>query len=104
MRERGATPVVVDGLDRKGMLEAVVAAEPEVVVHEMTRLAGVTDFRRYDDAFATTNRLRTAGTDHLAEAARAAGACRVVAQSFGNWNYERRGGPGTSFAAHVLPA
>jgi nucleoside-diphosphate-sugar epimerase len=43
--------------------------------------------------FAETNRLRTDGTDHLLEAAEAAGVRRVVAQSFGNWNYERTGGP-----------
>jgi nucleoside-diphosphate-sugar epimerase len=38
-----------------------------------------------------TNRLRTEGTDHLLEGARAAGARRFIAQSYGNWNYERTG-------------
>jgi nucleoside-diphosphate-sugar epimerase len=85
--------VLADGLDRDSLVTAIVAAEPEVVVHQMTALGGVTDFRNWDGAFAVTNRLRTEGTDHLLEGARAAGARRVVAQSFGNWNYERRGGP-----------
>ncbi len=89
----GATPVIADGLDRDSLVSAVIAAEPEVVVHQMTALADVTDYRNWDEAFAVTNRLRTEGTDHLVEGARATGARRVVAQSFGNWNYERRGGP-----------
>ena len=93
LRALGATPVIADGLDRDSLVSAIVAAEPEVVVHQMTALGGVTDFRNWDEAFAVTNRLRTEGTDHLVEGARAAGARRVVAQSFGNWNYERRGGP-----------
>jgi nucleoside-diphosphate-sugar epimerase len=93
LRDLGATPVVADGLDRDAVMRAVTGARPEVVVHEMTGLAGVTSFRRFDQAFALTNRLRTEGTDLLLEAARAAEVRRVVAQSFGNWNYERSGGP-----------
>jgi nucleoside-diphosphate-sugar epimerase len=91
--EAGAEPVVADGLDRASVIQAVMRTEPEVVVHEMTDLAGATNLRRFDGEFATTNRLRTEGTDHLVEAARRARARRVVAQSFGNWNYERTGGP-----------
>jgi nucleoside-diphosphate-sugar epimerase len=91
--EAGAEPVVADGLDRASVIQAVRRTEPEVVVHEMTDLAGATNLRRFDGEFATTNRLRTEGTDHLVEAARRARARRVVAQSFGNWNYERTGGP-----------
>ena len=90
--EAGAEPVVADGLDRASVMQAVMRTEPEVVVHEMTDLAGATNLRRFDGEFATTNRLRTEGTDHLVEAARRARARRVVAQSFGNWNYERTGG------------
>ena len=90
--EAGAEPVVADGLDRASVIQAVMRTEPEVVVHEMTDLAGATNLRRFDGEFATTNRLRTEGTDHLVEAARRARARRVVAQSFGNWNYERTGG------------
>jgi nucleoside-diphosphate-sugar epimerase len=87
----GVEPVVADGLDRNAVMTAVMRSEPEVVVHEMTGLTGMTDLRRFDAGFAVTNRLRTEGTDHLLEAARAAGVSRVVAQSFGNWNYERVG-------------
>jgi nucleoside-diphosphate-sugar epimerase len=91
LRELGATPYVVDGLDRDAVLDAVAHAEPEVVVHEMTGLSQVTNLRHFDRVFAPTNRLRTAGTDHLLEAARAVGTRRFVAQSFAGWNYGRSG-------------
>jgi nucleoside-diphosphate-sugar epimerase len=90
--ELGATPIVADGLDRDAVIAAVTQAKPEVVIHQMTSLASATNLRRFDKVFALTNRLRTEGTDHLLEAARQAGARRLVAQSFVGWNYERTGG------------
>jgi nucleoside-diphosphate-sugar epimerase len=54
-------------------------------VHEMTALsaahAGKPDFRHFDRFAATTNRLRTEGTDHLLAAAEATGVSHMVAQS-----------------------
>jgi nucleoside-diphosphate-sugar epimerase len=93
LRAAGAEPVVADALDRDAVLAAVGDARPEVVVHQLTALADMTDFRRFDEGFAATNRLRTEGTDHLIEAARAAGARRLVAQSFAGWPFARVGGP-----------
>jgi 2-alkyl-3-oxoalkanoate reductase len=93
LRAAGADPVVADALDREAVLAAVTAARPEVVVHELTDLAGLRDFRKVDEGFAATNRLRTEGTDHLLAAARAAGARRFVAQSFAGWPFARTGGP-----------
>lgn len=89
LRAMGAEPVVADGLDRDAVLEAVLRSEPEVIIHQMTSLTGVTSFKHFDDEFALTNRLRTEGTDHLLGAAKAAGVRRVIVQSYGNWNYER---------------
>jgi nucleoside-diphosphate-sugar epimerase len=86
----GATGVVVDGLDRDAVLAAIRAARPDAIVHQMTALAGL-DLRRVERAFATTNRLRTEGTDHLLAAAREVGAS-VVAQSFAGWPYAPVGG------------
>jgi nucleoside-diphosphate-sugar epimerase len=51
----------------------------------------VSNYRQFDREFAQTNRLRTAGTAHLVEAAKAVGARRVIAQSYGGWNYARTG-------------
>ena len=92
LRALGAEPVVADGLDRAAVTEAVVRAEPEAVIHQMTALTGLRSFKRFDEEFAVTNRLRTVGTDYLLEAARLAGARRFVAQSFGGWTHERSGG------------
>jgi nucleoside-diphosphate-sugar epimerase len=93
LRAAGAEPVVADALDREAVLGAVTAARPEVVVHEVTALAAMTSFRKFDREFALTNRLRTEGTDHLLAAGRAVGARRFVAQSYAGWPNARTGGP-----------
>ena len=92
LREAGAEPVVVDGLDREAVIAAVLAAAPEVIVHQMTALADLRSLRNPDKAFAATNELRTRGTDNLLAAAARAGTRRVVAQSNASV-YERSGGP-----------
>lgn len=93
LRALGAEPVVVDGLDAMAVGEAVGRAEPEIVIHQMTQLAGMKNLRRFDREFEVTNRLRTQGTDHLLAAASAAGARRFIAQSYAGWNNSRAGGP-----------
>jgi len=92
VRQMGARPVVADALDRDGVAEAVASAEPEVIVHELTALSAESDMRHIDRAFATTNRLRRQGTDHLLAAGRAVGARRFVAQSFAGFRFARNGG------------
>lgn len=87
----GAEPVLMDGLDVASVRRAVLAAEPEVVVHQMTSLGGSLDLRHFERTFAATNRLRTEGTDALLLAAREAGVGRVVAQSFAGWPFARAG-------------
>jgi 2-alkyl-3-oxoalkanoate reductase len=92
LREAGAEPVVVDGLNREAVIAAVLAAGPEVIVHQMTALADMRSLRKVDRVFAATNELRTRGTDNLLAAAAQAGTRRVIAQ--GNVGvYERSGGP-----------
>jgi nucleoside-diphosphate-sugar epimerase len=92
LRAAGAEPVVVDGLDREAVMAAVLAAGPEVIVHQMTALAGMGSLRKVDREFAATNALRTRGTDNLLAAAARAGTRRVVAQGH-NFVYARSGGP-----------
>jgi nucleoside-diphosphate-sugar epimerase len=93
LRAAGATPAVVDGLDRAAVIAAVRAAEPEVIVHQMTALADMRGLRNTDQVFAATNQLRTRGTDNLLAAAAEAGTRRVIAQSYTGWPNERSGGP-----------
>ena len=92
LRRMGAEPAVVDGLDAVAVGEAVARAEPEVVIHQMTALAGDFDLRHFDRTFAATNKLRTIGTDNLLAAAQAAGARRVIAQSYTGWTTSKTGG------------
>jgi nucleoside-diphosphate-sugar epimerase len=96
LAQLGAEGVVMDGLDAESVGEAVAKARPDAIVHEMTGLsaahAGKPDMRRFDRWFATTNRLRTEGTDHLLAAAEATGVSPFVAQSYAGWNGIRKGG------------
>jgi 2-alkyl-3-oxoalkanoate reductase len=91
IRALGATPAVADGLDREAVAAAVRAAQPDVIVHQMTALAGLGDPRKFQRSFAATDRLRTEGTDNLLAAAAEVGAT-VVAQSYAGWPYEPAGG------------
>ena len=93
LQAAGATPVIADGLDRRAVLDAVKAAQPDVIVHQMTALASMRSYRNFDKEFAVTNELRVKGTDYLLEAAREAGTRRFIAQSFTGWNNARTGGP-----------
>jgi nucleoside-diphosphate-sugar epimerase len=92
IRQMGATPVVVDALDAEQVAEAVAAAHPDVIVHQLTAISDI-DLRHFDRSFATTNRLRTVGTDHLLSAGHAVGVKRFIAQSYAAWPYARTGGP-----------
>jgi 2-alkyl-3-oxoalkanoate reductase len=94
LRALGAEPVVIDGLDGLAVGEVVARAEPDVVIHQMTSLAGMgSHLRRFDRDFAVTNQLRTTGTDHLLAASAAAGVRRFIAQSYTGWPNIREGGP-----------
>lgn len=89
----GAKAIVADALDKDGLAAAIKKAEPEVIIHQLTALSGVADFRRLDKDFALTNRLRTEATDTLLAAARQVGARQFIAQSFCGWPFAREGGP-----------
>jgi nucleoside-diphosphate-sugar epimerase len=93
LRFLGAEPAVLDPLDPAAVAAAVEKAAPDVLVHQLTALSNLSNFRKFAAEFAETNRLRTEGTDILLTAGRAAGVRRVVAQSFGGWPYARTGGP-----------
>ncbi len=89
----GAEAVVMEALDAVSVGEAVAKARPDAIVHQMTAIGGKKpDMQHMDRWFATTNRLRTEGTDHLLAAAEATGVSHFVAQSYASWNGIRKGG------------
>jgi nucleoside-diphosphate-sugar epimerase len=88
----GAEPVQLDLLNPDAVIDAVVAAQPDAIVHQATALAGDLDFKHFDRSFHQTSLLRTRGTDALLAAAQAAGVQRFVAQSYASARYERTGG------------
>jgi NAD(P)H-binding len=96
LEQLGADAIVMDGLDAVSVGEAVAEARPDAIVHQMTAIsvahAGKPDMKHMDRWFATTDRLRTEGTDHLLAAAEATGVSNFVAQSYASWNGIRKGG------------
>ncbi|HET7030749.1 MAG TPA: NAD-dependent epimerase/dehydratase family protein [Candidatus Limnocylindrales bacterium] len=78
----GAIPVVLDATDRAAVTGALTEARPDVVIHELTDLAGGI---RPEDVSATS-RLRQVATANLVDAMLAAGVRRLIAQS-GAWLY-----------------
>lgn len=90
LRSIGAEPSIVDAYDAGALLSAVVAARPEIVIHQLTDLAagfGAEQLR-------ANTRLRKVGTRNLVDATLAARAGRLVAQS-GGWLYAPGGLPHT---------
>jgi nucleoside-diphosphate-sugar epimerase len=96
LEQLSAEGVVMDALDAASVGEAVAAARPDAIVHEMTGLsvahAGKPNLRKANRFFAATNRLRTEGTDHLLAAAQATGVSHFVAQGHASMNGIRKGG------------
>ena len=91
LAELGAVPVIADALDPDQVADAVGKAKPDVIVHQLTALAGK-GFRGLKQRIEMTNRLRSEGTDHLLSAGHAVGVQRFVAQSNAAL-YARIGGP-----------
>src|SRR5918992_4623259 len=60
LEELGAVPVVADALDPEQVAEAVGKAKPDVIVHQLTALAGE-GLRGLKRRAAMTNRLRSEG-------------------------------------------
>lgn len=90
VRALGASAVQADALDSEGLRQAVAAAAPDAVIHQLTALA--------DADGEATNRLRREGTRNLVDAARAAGTQRIIAQSIA-WAYA----PGEEPADETVP-
>lgn len=79
LRDAGAEPVVADVYDAPVLAKAVAAAEPDVVIHQLTDLADVD--------MGANSRIRQVGSRHLVDAALAVGVRRIIAQSIA-WAYQ----------------
>jgi nucleoside-diphosphate-sugar epimerase len=77
----GVTPVVVDVFDAEALAQAVAAVRPGVVVHQLTDLSSAPGTPGYPAAQEANRRLRIEGTRNLVQAAKRAGAFKIVAQS-----------------------
>ena len=89
----GARSIVADALDKDALTAAIRKAEPEVIIHQLTALAGVANFKKLDEEFTLTNRLRTEATETMLTAGRLVRARRLIVQSFCGWPFAREGGP-----------
>lgn len=81
LRALGVKPCVVDAFDEEGVMRAVAAAKPSVVVHQLTDLPPGLDPAKMAEARGRNARIREIGTANLVAAAVAARAERMVAQS-----------------------
>ena len=81
LRALGAEPVVVDVFDAEALRLAVLTAQPDAVIHQLTDLAFAPGTPQYQEGLARNARLRVEGTRNLIAASLAAGVRRVVAQS-----------------------
>ncbi len=79
--ELGAGVSLTDVFDVELLRGAMAMAEPEVVMHQLTSLPDRLDSAEAAARFADNERIRVQGTRALVDAAAAAGAQRVVAQS-----------------------
>jgi nucleoside-diphosphate-sugar epimerase len=86
LRELGVEPVVVDVFDAAALRDAVVAARPTWVIHQLTDLPPALDPARMAEAAQRNARIRDEGTRNLVAAAVAAGARHMLVQSIG-WAY-----------------
>src|SRR3954452_12324413 len=81
LRSAGVTPAVVDVFDTDALRAAVIAARPEVIIHQLTDLPREVDQERLADAYVKNARIRMEGTRNLIAAAQAASARRLIVQS-----------------------
>ena len=81
LRALGVEPVIVDVYDAEVLRKAVVACEPEVVIHQLTDLPYALEAAAMAEGLKRNARLRDEGTRNLLAAAVAAGARRLIAQS-----------------------
>lgn len=86
LRTLGVTPAILDVYDARAVLKAMAAAQPDVLVHQLTDLPDVIDPATWPAMREANARLRRDGTRNLINACEALKVKRVVAQSIA-WIY-----------------
>jgi nucleoside-diphosphate-sugar epimerase len=81
LREWGVDPVIVDVFDAEKLRATVVAARPDIVIHQLTDLPHGLPAAEMEAARIRNARIREEGTRNLVAAAVASGATRMIAQS-----------------------
>jgi nucleoside-diphosphate-sugar epimerase len=77
----GVKPAVLDVFDAQAVTEAMRAARPEVVIHQLTDLPREFDEAKIAASYSRNARIRTEGTRNLIAAAQAASVRRFIVQS-----------------------
>jgi nucleoside-diphosphate-sugar epimerase len=86
LRSQGVEPAVVDVFDAEALSKVVIAARPEIVIHQLTDLPPGIDPARMAEAIVANARIRDEGTRNLVRAAQSVGSRRLIAQSIA-WAY-----------------
>jgi nucleoside-diphosphate-sugar epimerase len=81
LERAGVKPAVLDVFDRQAVIDAVAAAQPHVIIHQLTDLPQQFDQARISASYGKNARIRIEGTRNLMSAARAASVRRFVVQS-----------------------
>jgi nucleoside-diphosphate-sugar epimerase len=83
---RGVRMMVADAFDAAAVKRALDAAQPEIVIHQLTDLSALAGAPSPTAAISLNARMRSEGTRNLVDAALAVGARRMIAQSI-SWAY-----------------
>jgi nucleoside-diphosphate-sugar epimerase len=81
LQRAGVSAAVIDVFDVPAVQQAVLAARPEIVIHQLTDLPRDFDQGLIAAAYPRNARIRIEGTRNLLAAARAVGARRFIVQS-----------------------
>ena len=81
LEQKGITPAVLDVFDRQAVIDAIRAAQSQIIIHQLTDLPRQFDQARLLASYAKNARVRTEGIRNLLAAARVASVRRFVVQS-----------------------
>jgi len=86
LRSAGVEPVVVDVFDASALSAAILHAQPDIVIHQLTDLPPGLNPSQMTEGTQRNARMRSQGTQNLVAAALGAGVHRLITQSIA-WMY-----------------